>query len=139
MSTTAYQFFLEHAGYSWDPAVETQEVGRDRCARALASAEERGTELGFTCEFSEDGEADRSFMDTPDYSAEDRRCAEFYCAVVRDAAGEVLTSVSGIHEDIRDPQGARDYRRVVRAELFMEGLEFHAIEEAKRAAREVSS
>jgi hypothetical protein len=32
-------FFYEHAGYSFNPATETREQGRKRCARQLAVAE----------------------------------------------------------------------------------------------------
>lgn len=39
--TEAERFFYEHAGWSWDPATETEEEGRLRCARELAAAEAR--------------------------------------------------------------------------------------------------
>jgi hypothetical protein len=39
--TEAEQFFYDHAGWSWDPKVETPEQGRIRCAHDLAAAEER--------------------------------------------------------------------------------------------------
>lgn len=37
----AVSFFYEHAGYSYDPAKETAEHGRNRMAHTLATAEER--------------------------------------------------------------------------------------------------
>lgn len=37
----ALRFFLDHAGYSWDPTRETEFQGRWRAARALADAEAR--------------------------------------------------------------------------------------------------
>lgn len=120
---TPYAFFLARAGYSYNPAQgETREQGRRRCARALADAEARGTALGLTEEWSEDRDPDMSWMETDDYTARDRECAEFYGCTVRDASGEVRASLWGIHEDTRDPLGARWYRRVVRAELFSEAL-----------------
>jgi hypothetical protein len=39
--TDAEQFFYDNAEYSWNPATETQEQGRERCARELAAAEQR--------------------------------------------------------------------------------------------------
>ena len=35
----SYQFFLKHAGYSYNPKTETLMQGRIRSARALAKAE----------------------------------------------------------------------------------------------------
>lgn len=118
---SAYAFFHACAGYSY-VAGETPEQGRDRCARALADAEERGTALELVDEWDADPDADDSFMDQDGWSDLDRRSAEFYACCVRDASGVVRASMGGIHEDVRDPVGARYYRRVVRAELFAEAL-----------------
>ncbi|MDE2097386.1 MAG: hypothetical protein KGL39_09095 [Patescibacteria group bacterium] len=46
--SSAEAFFLEHAGYSYDPAVETKEQGRKRCARDLARAERYGRAQGWS-------------------------------------------------------------------------------------------
>lgn len=118
----AFAFFLEHAGYGYVPGEETEQEGKERCARVLADAEKRGTDLGLEIEFSPDPDADASFMDTEDYDDDDRYSAEFVCALVRDAEGEIVASLGSIHEDARDRQGARNYRRVIRAELFSEAL-----------------
>lgn len=115
------RFFYARAGWGYDPAKETEEEGRRRGARALAEAERVGTELGFSAEWESDSDADTSFMDEG-YSRRDRECAEFYSCTVRDAEGTIRASLCGIHEDTRDPIGARYYRRVVRAELFAEAL-----------------
>ena len=119
---TAYAFFLSRAGFSWRPGKETREQGRRRCARELARAEERGTALGWSAQWAEDYYADRSWLDQEGYDDDDRENAEFYYCIVLDYDGAVLASLHGIHEDRRDPQGARDYRRVVRAELFDQAL-----------------
>ena len=37
----AVGFFREHAGFGYNPATETPEQGRERCARELADAEAR--------------------------------------------------------------------------------------------------
>lgn len=41
MLTTDEQFFYDHAGWSYNPEMETEEQGRERGARALAAAEKR--------------------------------------------------------------------------------------------------
>jgi hypothetical protein len=42
----AFQFFLAHAGYSYDPTKETERQGRARCARQLAKAESDASRVG---------------------------------------------------------------------------------------------
>jgi hypothetical protein len=123
---SAFDFFLAHAGYSYDPKTETQEEGRRRRARLLADAEVKATALGLIAQWHEDDNPDRSFMDADaggDYDDEDRRCAEFYLCEILSPEGESLEILGSIHEDIRDPVGARYYRRVVEAELFLQALE----------------
>ncbi len=120
---SAYEFFKVCAGFSYNPSKgETSEEGKRRCARALEDAEERGTALGWDAEWIEDPDPDVSWMDAPDYDADDKRCAEFYICRVHNGRGKILETLGGIHEDIRDPIGARYYRRVVRAELFAQAL-----------------
>lgn len=118
---TSYAFFLQHAGYCYDPAIETPIEGRRRCARALAEAERRGLELGLVAEWGDDPDPDASWLEDESlYDAEDRDCARFsYCVI--EWQGKVLASLSGIHEDSR--HSFDDYRRVVRAELFQEALD----------------
>jgi len=38
---TPYNFFLKHAGYSYNPQTETKEQGRRRCAKALVQAKQK--------------------------------------------------------------------------------------------------
>lgn len=133
---TPYQFFLARAGYSYNPATETKAEGRRKCARALAKAEARGMAAGFIDVWSVDPDPDRSYMDddaSAGYTRRDRECAEFVQCAILDANGACVASLHGIHEDIRDPLGARWSRRVVRAELFAEALD--RMDEAERARK----
>jgi hypothetical protein len=118
----AYQFFLRHAGYCFDPKTETEIQGRRRCAKALAEAERRGTELGLSIEWEDDRDADTSFLDQKDlFDDDDRANARFHRAIVRDADGTVRAVLGGIHENVA-LDGFRETMRVVRAELFSEAL-----------------
>ena len=48
----AIAFFSSHAAYSWQPAKETEEQGRHRCAECYALAEQWADEHGVTFEWS---------------------------------------------------------------------------------------
>lgn len=48
------QFFYDHAGWSHDPATETSEEGRVRCARELAWAEREMDDRGWRAIVRED-------------------------------------------------------------------------------------
>ena len=117
----ARRFFHAHAGWSHG-AGETSEQGRARCARELAIAERDGTARGLVAQWEEDTDADTSWLDTEDYSQEDRDAARFWSCIVRHESGHVLASMHGIHEDTRDSASFRRYQREVRAELFQEAL-----------------
>jgi len=47
-------FFSENGSYSWDPKTETQDQGRQRCARELAQAERYAAERGWRFEWEND-------------------------------------------------------------------------------------
>jgi hypothetical protein len=67
-------FFHEHAGWCYDPATETPEEGRLRCARALAAAEKwLSRQPGHTVEWVEEP--------FPDYSGIDHD-GSLYCCLV---------------------------------------------------------
>lgn len=48
------RFFHEHAGYSWDPKIETAEEGHIRCAEQLANAELWAKRHSVTFEWEQD-------------------------------------------------------------------------------------
>lgn len=123
MLPNAVRFFYRHAGWSRLPH-ETEEQGRMRGAKSLARAERDGIEAGLSCSFDPEPDPDPSFMDPLRYSDADRENATFVMATVYDVDGNVVASLSNIHEDARQSNRERDpYRRVVRAELFAEALE----------------
>lgn len=129
---SAAAFFYRCAGFAWDPATETEENGRRRCARELADAERvyrrACGRADVACEWSGDADA------WADYRADARRGGRrtddsgnetapqtIECAAIvrRDDAGNVhiLASLGAI-EDADD-----DARRVIRAELARECIE----------------
>lgn len=48
------RFFFEHAGYGYNPAHETAEEGRERCARELAAAEREMIRRGWSIRVEDD-------------------------------------------------------------------------------------
>lgn len=112
---TTYQFFHEHAGYSYDPKTETKQQGRARCAKALADAERRGREQGLSFAWSVDPDTDSS-----EFSDEKPAWALWQC-VCRDQPGTVRASLHAIDFG-RDgfPCASEPYARVVEAELALE-------------------
>jgi hypothetical protein len=111
----AVAFFYEHAGYSYDPKVETKEQGRQRCAEQLAYAESTARELGLSFEW------DVSDINSSEFS-DKRPSWDLYDCVCRDREGKVVTSLGGCDfgEDADGPYG--HYRRVVEAELAAEAI-----------------
>lgn len=114
-----YQFFFEHAGFSYDPATETPQQGRARCAKALAAAEKNARESGTSFEWSID----------PDVTAADmienvRRNNDYslWQCVARDETGDVRASLHGIDFGPDGEPWGDPYRRVVESELASEFL-----------------
>jgi hypothetical protein len=114
---TAVAFFYENAGYSYDPVKETQEQGRKRCARSLAKAEAWLTEQPHQIEWTEDPDADRSWMD--ETMGDDWPLFQCAVAIMGDNGDWKWSSLCGI--DL-GPTGmeCREYMRVVVAELASE-------------------
>jgi hypothetical protein len=111
----AIKFFVEHAGFSYDPKTQTPAQGKALRARALARAERQAANLGFTFEWSEDS------CIGCDCSSDTCACGhgdphECLCCIVRNAEGKVIGSLGSICEP------SREYRRVIEAELAQEGL-----------------
>lgn len=101
------QFFYDHAGYGYDPATETPEQGRKRCARELAAAEAERTERGWWVEWTHDQDSGYGGWYT----------ATLYHAAPLTGERTALTSCGAVDAGDGDP-----YRRVVVAELAREAL-----------------
>ena len=111
MKTSAYHFFLKHAGYSWDPKHETRRQGRIRCAKALAQAERDAERFGLTFVWSPDWDADDSWMD----KAERAKPHVWESCTCRTPDGPVASLYGIVDADDK-------YRRVIEAELAAEAL-----------------
>lgn len=113
---TPYQFFLRHAGFSYDPKTETADAGRRRNARDLANAERRASAAGMSFGWSIDPDIDSSEWcdDPPAYD-------QWVC-VCRDAVGDSVASLGGIDFGRDGSPYSDPYRRVVEAELAREAL-----------------
>ena len=112
----AYQFFLKHAGYSHDPKTETTMQGRVRCARALAKAERAARDGGFSCRWSVD-----EMSTSADWSDEEPAYEQWQCGMYNES-GRIVNSLHGIDFGRDGSPWSSDYRRVVEAELALDGL-----------------
>lgn len=139
----SYQFFLKHAGYSWDPKTQTPMQGRIQCARRLAAAERKARDAGISyqwelnplessaewCEDNEDGGRNCNpystwvcraigYCGSPDdtETCEDR---EYKCC----ENPRIVASLGGIDFGRDGEPWGNPYRRVVEAELALEALE----------------
>ncbi len=121
--TPAERFFWKHAGYSYNPEVETRAQGRRRGATALAEAEARARHEEITFEWDVDeGGCIGCCCESPDCkcaTGEPHEVLVCY-AIGHDTeegdSGPILASLGGICE----PDA--HYRRVVEAELALEAL-----------------
>lgn len=107
------KFFYDNAGYSWNPATETQDEGRTRCAVELADAEAKGREAGLSFDWSIDHDADsRDHAKGKRYDL--RQC------VCYDAEGEAVAYLGAVDFGRNGSPHSDNYRRVVEAELAQE-------------------
>lgn len=113
MKPTPFAFFLEHAGYSYQPATESVYAGRVHGALELAAAEANASHVG----------ASHSWQIDPDTDSSDRSddpdpwCV--WMCTMRNESGIIIESLSGIDFG-RDGEPWNDpYRRVVEAELAL--------------------
>lgn len=124
------KFFYDNAGYSYDPATETAEQGRERCARELARAEVYGRSEGWRAVWRDDPDGCIGCACGNDEcmccAAEPHETLE--CFIVTDTGVDVLASCGGICEP------SREYCRVMEAELMLEAL--GDIEREQRNAEE---
>lgn len=113
---SAVQFFAKHAGYSYDPKAETPEQGQQRCAKSLAVAEYDARDGGFTYEWSVD-----PCIDSSEFSEESPAWQLWQCAMY-DRNGGIVNSLHGIDFGRDKEPFGRPYKRVVEAELAIDGL-----------------
>jgi len=107
--TDAEQFFYDHAGWSYDPAAETPDHGRARCAIELADAERL---------LNRDNDAEVTWEedDTP-WDGCEPYDGPMFGAVLRKGS-EVMGSLWSIAMESTD----EPYARIVAAELAQEYL-----------------
>jgi hypothetical protein len=128
----AYQFFLKHAGYSYDPATQSPMQGRIQGARKLAAAERKARDTGYSFSWEVDptGTSADWIADNEDggrncnpwqlwacdcYSAEEARQSA-------PIGPRILASLGGIDFGRDGEPWGDPYRRVVEAELALEAL-----------------
>lgn len=117
LDQSAVAFFLEHAGWSYNPATETPEQGRLRCARSLAKAERWLSEQnGHQVKWVED--TDYS-PDDYDYPPENDTPGLAWGCVI-DLDGERGASLWAITFEGNGEPWGKPYARVVVAELAYE-------------------
>lgn len=110
-SAKAIDFFRKHAGYAMRPG-ESKARAKTRGAQALARAEAEAESRGWTVDWEHDPE---------EWQGDVERPFEVLTAVLRDADGQVLTSLGGIGMT-GNRKTDTDYRRVIEAELADEAL-----------------
>lgn len=134
-----YQFFLKHAGYSWNEKTETRMQGRVKGARALARAEREARDGGFTYRWSIDPDslssdwAEHNTEDPPiraDGSRADggscgcSKCDPWQvwqCAMYN-SDGHIVNSLHSIDFGRDGEPWGDPCKRVVEAELALEAL-----------------
>lgn len=117
MTTTidqAVEFFYEHAGWSYDPDVETSEQGRQRCARSLAMAEDVASDLGWTYTVQTDWDVEPDDAGSVELVASGEMVNLMVTLYNED--GDLLALIGGVVVPSEDA----DYVRVVKAELAYE-------------------
>lgn len=102
------RFFWNNAGWSYVPAIETEEQGRLRGAQELAMAERWGEDAGIEVVWEPD---DYGYVSRDDDSVE-----EVLAAQLAYKGKRLPYSLCGIE----DPD--QNYRRVVGAELMLEAM-----------------
>ncbi len=114
--TDAQQFFYDHAGASYRPGVETLEQGRVRGARRLAAVEKAAAKRGFGYSWSIDPGVNSSEF------SDEKPVWRLWRCVMRNRDGGVVNSLHGIDFGRDGGPSGSPYRRVVEAELAIDGL-----------------
>lgn len=121
LTDDAKDFFYKHAGYSYDPAKETEAEGRERGAIQLAQAEQYALNNDWEVVWEYDQEpcigCDCGDFDCPCYA---RREHETFAAFLTDGRGRESHHILAALGSICEP--SEEYRRVVNAELALEAM-----------------
>lgn len=106
--TKAEKFFYDNGGWSYNPETETPEGGRRRTASEMAAAEAWARQAGvnYVWEYDDDSSGDGD--ETPHQVRE-------MVAVYLD--GEIIASLASVGD------ATPEYRRVIEAEMALEGRE----------------
>lgn len=120
----AETFFYDNAGYSYDPATETREEGRRRCAREMANDEEwlRNSD-DVRSQWGDDDSGDHSYLQQDEFRGYQVTTCEF-CSIL-DETGSVIYASLGCIDDADD-----NYRRVIESELAGEARPAYAERQA---------
>ena len=107
----AVRFFYEHGGYNYDPATETRDEGRARCAIEAAEAEAWADEQGVTFRWKDDWSIGDHMVEFDCYDDEGPETCEMCVAYL----GDTMLASLGCIDDADD-----NYRRVIEADLAIE-------------------
>lgn len=110
-------FFFEHAGYGWRPDQETEAEGKANTARVMARAEAEARHQGWTFHWKVDQDAD-----SKDFAPRVPRWDLWWCRA-RDASGRNRASLGAVDFGRDAEPWGQPYRRVVEAELALDGLD----------------
>lgn len=111
----AYQFFLRHAGYSYDPKTQTSMQGRIQYARQLADAERKARNESFSYRWTVDDIYSNEFSD-------ESPAWQLWSCSMYNADGQLVNSLGGVDFGHDGNPWSDPYRRVVEAELAIDGL-----------------
>jgi len=114
--TTDEKFFFDHAGYSYGKG-ETKRQGRERGARALAQAEAKARQGGFSFVWQIDPDTDSS-----DWSDDEPAWRVWQCCMLN-PEGRIVDSLHGIDFGRDGEPWGDPYKRIVEAELALSGLD----------------
>lgn len=118
MSSSAYHFFLKHAGYSYNPATQTPMQGRILCAQRLAKAAQYAHDIGARYRWERGGVDSSEHGDTePAYRLWD--CVLFVPGD-NDTQQHCAASLSAIDLGPNGTPWDDPYARVIEAELALE-------------------
>ena len=123
------QFFYDNAGYSYDPATQSQEQGRIECARLLADAETEAFNRSYWFIWDTDSDSrSADWIDADEDGGANRDpWITWQCAIVEHVEGcgqpRTLASLGGIDFGRDGDPSTSDYSRVVQAELAAEVIQ----------------
>lgn len=110
-----FMFFYENCGFSYDPKTETQEEGKQGCAKALEIAEKEARNRGMYYDWDIDPiEDSSSFKKGKPYS--------LWLCRMYDSTEEMVASLGGIDFGRDGTPYGKPYKRVIEAELAQEAL-----------------